>query len=391
MNYFIPWILLRIVTSLFAGIFSIFRPATPLEVRIPLLPPSAPVALWLERAFVDPWMRWDAVWFEKIVSHGYSATDGTAQFHPLYPWLAIPLAKLGISPALSLLIISSVAGIGLFYSFAKLARLDLNPKDTFFALLIFSLAPPAFIIFAPYSEALFLLLAVLCLYFMRKKSWWLAGIMGGLATLTRQQGIFLIFPIGWELFENSGRNIKTLFKQWKELLSLCLVILGFVIWVLYRAIYLNDFGIKLGNIQEFIYSTIISTSAAKVVPAQQFIWPWQALYYTINKIITNPDIDIWVNIITGIFFLALLAFSWRKMRVSYRIFALMITIISFSYFTGSIHPYMGLPRHLLLGFTTFIGFASAVYKPWMRLVLIMASVVSMIFLLGLYVLRAWVP
>lgn len=391
MSFFITWILLRIITSIYAGVISTIRPIRPIELSIPFFPPSTPIIQWLDRAFISPWMRWDAIWFEKIVSQGYSAVDGTAQFHPLYPWLATPLATIGVSPALSLVIIGAVAGIGLFYGFNRLALLDLPPRDAFFALLVFSLAPPAFILFAPYSEALFLLLAVLCFYFMREKKWWLAGFLGGLAVLTRQQGVFLIFPMAWELWESAGRNFKTLLNQWKDALALSPILLGMIVWMLYRAIILNDFVINFKNIQGFIYSLLISPSATMVVPAQQFVWPWQALFYAFEKIFKQPDVDIWVNIITGFLFLVILAISWRKMRASYRIYALIITAISFSYTTGPLHPYMGLPRHLFLAFPVFFGFTSTINKSWTRILAVAISAVGMTFLLGLYVLNAWIP
>jgi Gpi18-like mannosyltransferase len=391
MSISILWVILRILTSVIAGYVSFLRPITPMEITIPLYPPSAPIHQWLERALISPWMRWDALWYERIVSQGYSATDGTAQFHPLYPWLATPLVKIGVSPGLSLLIVGLLAGIALYYYFNKLALVDLKPRDAFFALMIFSLAPPAFILFAPYSEALFILLAVLCIYSMRNKSWWLAGIMGGLATLTRQQGIFLILPMAWEIWENDGKNFKSLFKHWRDLLALCIVASGMLVWILYRAFFINDFMVNFSNIQEFIYSTIISPSATAVVPEQKFLWPWQAIYYSAEKVLTHPDIDIWVNIIAAFLFLVILAFSWKSMRVSYRIYAFVITLVSFCYFTGTVHPYMGLPRHLFLAFPTFIGFTTKIDKMWMRLWLISASILGMSFLLILYVLKAWVP
>ena len=160
----IIWVVLRVITSVIAGMVSSIIPLTSLEASVPFFPPSVRIILWLERAFISPWMRWDAIWYERIVSHGYSATNGTTQFHPLFAWLATPLARIGISPSLSLLIISSVSGIALFYFFFKFARMDLSHQDTIYATILFVLAPPAFVVFAPYSEALFLLWAVLCLY-----------------------------------------------------------------------------------------------------------------------------------------------------------------------------------------------------------------------------------
>jgi Gpi18-like mannosyltransferase len=391
MHSLILWFFLRLLTSIFAGAVSSIKPIAPLEVKIPFLPPSAPINEWLDRVFLSPWMRWDAVWYQRIVTHGYSATDGTAQFHPLYPWMANPLARMGISPTLSMLIISSLAGIALFYCFNKLALLDLPPKDSFFALNLFAFAPPAFVLFAPYAEALFLLAAVLCMIFIRQKSWWLAGLMGGLAALTRQQGIFLIIPMAWELWENADRKPVTILKQWRDWLALGLIPVGMFIWFAYRAILLNDLHVNYANLQEFIYSFLISPSATKVVQTQQFIWPWRALYLSLLKLFSQPDLDIWVDITTGFLFLILLAISWENIRFSYRLYSLVITWISFSFYTGTVHPYMGLPRHLLLAFPVFVGLSAFNKKQWTRVLIIGSSAAGMLFLLGLYVLNGWVP
>ena len=391
MDILILWLILRCMTSLFAGFISTIRPMTPIERALPFLPPTLPLSNWFERAFLSPWLSWDAEWYQRIVSQGYNQSDGTTGFHPLYPWLAAILTRIGISPTFSLLIISSLAGIVLFYFFYKLAKLDLPLKDAFFGLLLFVLAPPSFIFFAPYSEALFLLLAVLCIFWTRQKLWWLAGLAGGLATLTRQQGIFLLFPMAWELFEDAERNIKIAITKWKDWLALSLIPMGMIIWMAYRAIFLSDMKPDIGGLQKLIYSTLISSSATKVVPIQRFIWPWQAFILSFEKLLTQPDLDLWVNIILGILFLIILAVAWKKMRISYRIYSFVIAFVSFSYYTGPIHPYMGLTRHLLLAFPVFIGMAGIIKKKSVRLLTICLSVSGMLFLLVLYIMKTWVP
>jgi hypothetical protein len=172
-------------------------------------------------------------------------------------------------------------------------------------------------------------------------------------------------------------------KRWRDWLALILIPGGFFVWIIYRTYFLNDLHSNFSSFQEFLYSIAISPSATKVVPMQQFIWPWLAINNSFIKLITQPDIDIWVNIIAAVLFLVLLALTWRKMRL--------VTTVSFSYYTGSVHPYMGLPRHLLLAFPIFIGLAALIKSQWMRLLLIGLGFISMSFLLVLYVLEAWIP
>ncbi len=364
---------------------------TPLEVSIPLMPPSSPLSQWLSRVLLAPWMRWDALWYERIVNTGYSATDGTTQFHPLYPWLATPIARLGISTAASLLIISSLAGIALYFLFFILARYDLARSDAFFALFLFALAPPAFILFAPYSESLFLLCAVLCFIFIRNKSWWLAGLMGGLATLTRQQGIILLLPVAWAMWENANRDIGELVRNWKRVIPLLLIPAGYLVWVIYRAIAISDVKLDVRQPGAFLSSLLVSPGGKNVVPIYGITWPWTAIKLGISKLITQPDTDIWINLILGLGFILLLVIAWKNINWGYRLYSVAIALISISLYTGPVHPYMGLPRHLFLAFPIFIGAAVALDRPWKRLSLIGIFLLGWSFLLLMYGLQAWVP
>jgi Gpi18-like mannosyltransferase len=273
MQVLLLWIIIRIVTSAIAGLVSEIKPIAPIEGIIHFLPPTLPISQWFERSFLSTWMRWDALWYQRIVVQGYSPSDGTAQFHPLFLWLATPLVKIGFSASVSLLLISSISGVMLFLVISKLMLLDLNKADARFSLLLFACAPMAFILFAPYPEATFLLFAVLCLYWSRKKQWWLAGMAGGLAALTRQQGIFLILPMAWELWEDTGRKLNESLKKWKTWIPIGLIPLGMVLWLGYRGIILSDLKPDFSSIQAFIYSFLISPSASQVVNAQQFLWP----------------------------------------------------------------------------------------------------------------------
>ena len=300
------------------------------------------------------------------------------------------MAKIGISPSFSLLLVSSLAGIALFYFFFKFTKIDLSPHDAIFALLLFALAPPAFVIFAPYSEGLFLLLAVLCLISARKNSWWMAGIFGGLATLTRQQGLFLLIPVAWLMWESANKNLRKFFSNWKNILSLILIPLGYLVWIIYRAILLNDVKLDLHHPLTFISSLLVSPGGKKVVPIYGFTWPWLAIKMAAEKLFFRPDLDIWINVILGFGFLVLLGISWKKLNWGYRLYSLVITVVSISLYTGPVHPYMGLPRHLLLAFPVFIGAASVITSSWKRLVLIGISAMGWLFLLTMYCLESWV-
>ncbi len=98
-----------------------------------------------------------------------------------------------------------------------------------------------------------------------------------------------------------------------------------------------------------------------------------------------------IDLTFGTGFLLILALAWRYMRPSYRIYALAITLLAFSYHTGPLYPYMGLPRHLLLAFPVFIGLGARLRAPRLRLIVASLSLFGLFFLLGSYVMESWVP
>jgi hypothetical protein len=385
------WLALRIVASACAAIASYLSPLTNLEKSIALWPPTSPISSWLERVLLAPWQRWDAEWYLKIVTQGYRSGDGTAQFHPLYTWLAIPLTRLGIHPLLGLLLVSSISTLLLMLVFEQLARFDLNKENVRTSTILFILFPSAFILFAPYSESLFLLFAVSSFLFMRRNRWWLAGVSAGLAALTRQQGLFLLLPLAWEIWEFSGKDVQRSLRQWRDWLPLMLVPASYLIWLVYRWQRLSDLNLSTSNLNSIIYSFLISPSADQVVEVQAFLWPWQALWIALRQVFSSPDLDLVANLVFGAYFLVLLALAWKHLTTSSRIYSLVIIVVSFSYYTGPIHPYMGLLRHLLLAFPIFIGLVVRLRYPWQRLAVTAFNQVGYVVLLWLYVLHAWVP
>jgi hypothetical protein len=148
------------------------------------------------------------------------------------------------------------------------------------------------------------------------------------------------------------------------------------------------------DLKSLIYSGLISPSTVKVVPVFQFTWPWYALWLAVGHL-KSPDIDILIDLFLGMTFLALLVISWPRLRTNYRIYSAVVTLIGFSDYTGPIHPYMGLPRHLFLAIPIFIGLAPVISgkKHWLIYLLIYlgGGLLIMLFLLTAYVFNSWVP
>ncbi len=375
------WALVLILTRIAAAWLSSMRPLTPLERSMPAWPPAAPLPAWLERVLIAPWARWDAHWYAQIVAQGYRAGDGTTQFYPLYPLLAAPLARLGLSPMTALTLVSLMAGLGAIRLFEHWARREMDPVTARRATLAFMLFPAGIVLFAPYTEALFLLEAIGSLWAAREGRWPLAGGLAALAALTRPQGLFLLLPLGWALWRARAR--------WPFPGILLLPILAIAGWSLIRIVAIDGLSPLAGDLNAWTYALLLSPHANRVVPIQAFLWPWEALGRALGKLLREPDLDIVLNLILATWFLMLMIRSWRWMDRGEQLYTMAVALSAFSYHTGPVHPYMGLPRHLWIAFPVFMAlgrsrstFAAAVPA---------IQIPAFFFMIFPYVLGAWVP
>jgi hypothetical protein len=381
------WLGLRLFTAAWAIPWSHFRALTAREQTIAIWPPSQPFAAWLERVIFAPWERWDAIHFVSIVRDGYSAGNGTATFHPLLPMLSVPFAWLVREPVVALWIIASLATVLALIALYRLARLDLPPASAELACIIFIAFPVSAILFAPYTESLWILFAVLTLLWSRQGRWLAAGTAAAGAVLTRQQGILLLIPMAWELWERKRLDPR----NWRGFAALLMPPLAYAGWILYRALGLADARADFSSFHNLIYSTVLSPSSSKIVTDQAMLFPWEALARALSNTSNYSSLNNWLNLGFGFLFLVLTAFAWRWMRMSYRLFTAAVILISFALHTGPVMPYMGLPRHLLLAFPVFIGLAP-VLEPGPRRAIVAAIFLPLfLFVEFIYVLSAWVP
>lgn len=134
---------------------------------------------------------------------------------PLYPALIrlMSLIKLmGKLPYLkSMVAVNLLATIGLvlfFYYFLKKFNLTKNPL---LLASVFLFLPRLLVVrSAGAPESLFLLLILLSLFFFENNNFWLAGLFGGLSTMTKSPGILLFAGYGLVFIE---RRLKSAFAQ----------------------------------------------------------------------------------------------------------------------------------------------------------------------------------
>ncbi|MGH2589264.1 MAG: mannosyltransferase family protein, partial [Actinomycetota bacterium] len=171
-------------------------------VAVSLVPPLDPVGVpgWPAHPAPDPgwhnlftaWERFDALWFLRIADSGYRPGDGSAAFFPLYP-LAIRAVSfaLGGHPFGASVLISNAAFLGALVMTYRLTEFELGERRARTTVVLLSFFPTSFFFLMPYTESLFLLLAVTAFTFARRGRWAVAGAAGALAALTRGVGLVL--------------------------------------------------------------------------------------------------------------------------------------------------------------------------------------------------------
>lgn len=154
------------------------------------------------------WNRGDITTYIAIATNGYTQPEQTLLF-PLYPALMRAFAPLfGHSMLTSGFFLSNIAFLGVLIVLYRLLETELDSDTAQRATLYLAIFPTAFVFFIAYSDALFLLLALLAFYTMRRGSWWLAGLFGALATLTQFAGIFLFVAFLYEFARQVGPQIR---------------------------------------------------------------------------------------------------------------------------------------------------------------------------------------
>jgi len=139
----------------------------------------------------------DAVRYLDIAQNGYVAQGENAinlVFYPLYPLLIRLFSCLGGDMGVIGMLLSQVCFAFASVFFYELLLLDGDARTAWDGALLLNLYPFSVFAMGVFTEGLFLLLTVSCMYAIRKRSFPAAGVLGFFAALTRVQGMLLIIP-----------------------------------------------------------------------------------------------------------------------------------------------------------------------------------------------------
>jgi Gpi18-like mannosyltransferase len=349
--------------------------------------PSTPVDI---NALLTSWNRWDAANYTRIAQFGYQTIYDTA-FFPLFPWLIKGIAFLfGNQGYLAIgMILSNLALLGALFVLYQIAADALGDQVGRRTLLYLCIFPTAFFFFAAYNESLFLLLTASSFLAMRRQKWWLAGLLGLLAALTRSAGIFLVIPYCYELWISRESTTVSNQSTSRKLLSLLPRVLPVVL-------------IPLGTLIYCIYCWKVFQNPIAFVIVQShwdrhITWPWVGIWTALRELSwIQPfgsffEVHLLLDLTATVSFIALAILGWRRLRTSYSIWiGLLLFYMLISPAIAQHDVLVSNQRFVLEMFPAFITLAALGVKyPRLHLGLLIAFPFLQATLAVLFVLNRW--
>lgn len=313
------------------------------------------------------WNVWDAPHYLSIAENGYQRDGDAANlivFLPLFPIL-IYIIKWTFQQnfLISAYLVSFFATIILAIMLYKLALIDYSNKVAIWTVIFLFIFPTSFFLHIPYTESLFISLAVSAFYFVRKRHYWISFLFISLASLTRLSGLALIPAIFSEIMMFDRSNFNKL--------------------SIYRKIYLLSFGLIVCLSGFFIYLMInysIFGNPLQFTVAEKQNWythfsPFgQGLKSALENLSWRVGLEKvmlgYGQIIAFCFGLFVSLYVLLKIRLSYGIYMLCVL-----WLVSSMSFWLSMPRYALSLFPAFIALALFSQNRWFKYIWILTSVI----------------
>ena len=292
-------------------------------ILFPVLPHVYPVSPVDITALLTSWNHWDAANYTRIAQFGYQTIYDTA-FFPLFPLLIKGIASLfGNNGYIAIgMLLSNLALLGALFVLYQIAADVLGEQVGRRTLLYLCIFPTAFFFFAAYNESLFLFLTASSFLAMRRQKWWLAGILGLFAALTRSVGLLLVIPFLYELWITRDSLTTSDQNASHKILSLMLRVFPL-------------FLIPLGSLFYCFYCWKLFQNPLAFAAVQSHwdrhtTWPWVGIWTTLRELfLIQPfgsffEVHLLLDLAATISFIALAILGWRKLRMSYNIWIMLL-------------------------------------------------------------------
>lgn len=301
-------------------------------------------------ALLATWNHWDAANYVRIAQYGYQTPFDVA-FFPLLPLMIAGGAfVLGSWSYLTLgTVISNAALLGALFVLYQIAVDAGGEKVARRTLLYLCIFPTAFYFFAAYNESLFILLSAGTFLAMRRQHWWLAGLLGLLASLTRSAGVLLVIPYLIELWQSRESIMAARQNMLLRILPIVLIPLGTLLYAIYCW---------------YISGNLLAFASVQSHWGRHTTWPWLGIFQAFIDLFWNQpfgsfnEAHIILDLTATLGFITLNIIGWRKLRLSYSVWvAVLLIFILLSPGTDKTDVLLSNQRFVLEMFPAFITMA----------------------------------
>ena len=342
---------------------------------------------------LELWSRWDAPHYLDLVVFGYRGADAGdlvgpngyrsiypgdlplyIVFFPLFPWLATIVNAALNDPLVSAFVVATAASLFVAPLMYRLVRHDEGPTVAMRSAWFLLIFPTAYFLHIPYTEALFMALVLGSFLAARTERWWLAGLLGGLAAMTRVNGLILIPALAaeaaWQWLQRPPEE-RRLRPEW---LAIGLVGVGF-------GVYLGLNQVVYGDALTFMRIQNEHWFKSLAPPWQGIgsVWGWIS-----NK---NPDTALMIGWMELLFIgIGLAGTVHAAFRLRPSMFAWMagnwILFVSTSFV-------MSVPRYSLTLFPLFVSLGLLAERRWVLVTLSAVSLAAMAYFAGRFAVGWW--
>ncbi|MCE5209611.1 MAG: hypothetical protein LLG42_15050 [Chloroflexi bacterium] len=269
--------------------------------------------------------------------------------------------------------ISTLSSLAAFYLLYREVGVHWDEEVARRTVMLLAFFPTGFFLMAGYTEALFLALSLAVFAEIRRRRWWMAGVWGALATLTRLQGIFLVLPLAWEGFcmlrdRLAGKGIKGLLpvcRKDREIRSL--VGAAALITVTLAGYFCYT---------HFVMGAPWPWQLQTMHWQHRYGWPWEGLVNFLTLVLKRDYPALYFSMFLDTFLLLLLAailmYKWKELPFSFVLYSVVMLVFPTILLTGVSFTMASISRYLLAVFPAFIALALVLqrrplYLAWLGL------------------------
>ena len=186
---------------------------------------------------------WDSYWYLAAAETGWPQhlnphIPNTTGFFPALPLLLrfVHALLLGANWPLTGFVTEVLIQIPAVVGVAALARRVLDERQANLAVILFCLFPGTYVFSQIYTEPLFILATVLCLYGLDSRNWWMAGLGAALSGATRPTGLILMALCAWIAAREIWRH-----GNWKALVAPLISPIGILAFSIYLQIHSGSY------------------------------------------------------------------------------------------------------------------------------------------------------